>query len=198
MQTLHLQHPERLWMAAIWLGLIVILLLWGYVKSPLNGWRRWAAMGCKALAAVLLAACLLDPVQVTESPKKGANEVIVLLDNSASLAIAEKTGGMTRGEEMKASLSGTGKQWAPWLEQLRSTFRVRLQAVDERVHGVGDASELDFTGRQSALASAVKAAIKTLIDGGYAGHVLPINPKEREILGFACYPDLASALRRRR
>ena len=36
-------------------------------------------------------------------------------------------------------------------------------------------------------------AIKTLIDGGYAGHVLPINPKEREILGFACYPDLASA-----
>lgn len=145
-------------MAAIWLGLIVILLLWGYVKSPLNGWRRWAAMGCKALAAVLLAACLLDPVQVTESPKKGANEVIVLLDNSASLAIAEKTGGRTRGEEMKSSLSGTGKQWAPWLEQLRSTFRVRLQAVDERVHGVGDVSELDFTGRQSALASAVKAA----------------------------------------
>lgn len=36
-------------------------------------------------------------------------------------------------------------------------------------------------------------AIKTLIDGGYAGQVLPINPKEKEILGFACYPDLASA-----
>ena len=35
-------------------------------------------------------------------------------------------------------------------------------------------------------------AIKTLIDCGYTGQVLPINPKETEILGFACYPDLAS------
>lgn len=36
-------------------------------------------------------------------------------------------------------------------------------------------------------------AIRTLIDDGYAGRILPINPKETEILGLACYPDLASA-----
>ncbi len=35
-------------------------------------------------------------------------------------------------------------------------------------------------------------AIKTLIDCGYTGKVLPINPRESEILGFTCYPDLAS------
>ena len=35
-------------------------------------------------------------------------------------------------------------------------------------------------------------AIKTLIDCGYTGKVLPINPKETEILGFTCYPDLAA------
>ena len=158
MESFHLQHPERLWMAALWLGLIVILLLWGYVKSPLTGWRRLAAAGCKALAAILLAACLLDPVRVTETPKKGANELVILADNSASLAIAEKPGDKTRGEQLRAALSGQGKDWAPWLEKLRSTFRVRLQSVDERVHGISDATELNFGGRQSAIASAVKAA----------------------------------------
>lgn len=36
-------------------------------------------------------------------------------------------------------------------------------------------------------------AIKTLLGDGYKGRILPINPKESEILGLACYPDLASA-----
>lgn len=36
-------------------------------------------------------------------------------------------------------------------------------------------------------------AIKALIDGGYTGRILPINPKESEILGFPCYRDLAAA-----
>lgn len=36
-------------------------------------------------------------------------------------------------------------------------------------------------------------AIKTLLGDGYQGRILPINPKESEILGLACYPDLASA-----
>jgi len=35
-------------------------------------------------------------------------------------------------------------------------------------------------------------AIQTLINGGYTGKVLPINPKETEILGFPCYADLAA------
>lgn len=158
METLHLQHPERLWMAGLWLGLILFLLLWGYFKSPLSAGRRLAAMACKALAALLLAACLLDPVRVTETPKKGANEVVILADNSASLAIAEKPGGKTRAQELGAALAGNDKEWAPWMEKLRETFRVRLQSVDERMHGISDATELGFDGRQSAIASAVKAA----------------------------------------
>ncbi|MCS0503275.1 acetate--CoA ligase family protein [Ancylobacter mangrovi] len=36
-------------------------------------------------------------------------------------------------------------------------------------------------------------AIQTLLDCGYAGTILPINPKETEILGLPCYPDLAAA-----
>lgn len=36
-------------------------------------------------------------------------------------------------------------------------------------------------------------AIQTLQECGYKGTILPINPKETEILGLPTYPDLASA-----
>lgn len=36
-------------------------------------------------------------------------------------------------------------------------------------------------------------AIQTLLECGYRGAILPINPRETEILGLPAYPDLASA-----
>jgi uncharacterized membrane protein len=158
MNTFAWQHPERWWIAALWLAFVLALLLAGYLRSSLRGWRPWAAMACKAAVGVLLALCLLDPVRVTETPKKGANDVVVLADNSASLAIAETVESKPRSEQVKAAISGEGKAWAQWMEKLRDTFRVRLQSVDERVHGIADAASLDFKGRQSGLANAAMAA----------------------------------------
>ena len=34
--------------------------------------------------------------------------------------------------------------------------------------------------------------LKHLMDKSYAGRILPVNPKYREIAGLACYPDIAS------
>jgi len=151
-------HPERLWMAGLWLAVLLVVLLVGYRNLALSGWRKGAALGCKTLLALLLALCVLDPVQLAETVKQGANEVIVLVDNSASLNMAEKPGSPTRGEAVKAALAPDGKAWPAWMEELRKTFRVRLQSVDERVRAIGDASSLDFTGGQSSLASAVMTA----------------------------------------
>ena len=151
-------HPERLWLAGLWLAVLLVVLLVGYRNLALRGWRKGAALGCKTLLALLLAVCVLDPVQLTETVKQGANEVIVLVDNSASLNMAEMPGSPTRGEVLKAALAPDGKAWPAWMEELRKTFRVRLQSVDERVRAIGDASALDFTGGQSSLASAVMTA----------------------------------------
>ncbi len=35
--------------------------------------------------------------------------------------------------------------------------------------------------------------IQSLVADGYAGSIIPINPREREILGFRCYPSIAEA-----
>ena len=157
MNHLQLQHPERLWMAAVWLGVVVLLLVWGYWNSPLRGMRRWAAILCKALALLLLGACLLDPVAVTETPRKGANEIIVLADNSASLTVAEQAKSKPRSESLREALTGTEHGWPKWLDGLRSTFRVRLRAVDERTRSIDNAAALDFKGAQSQLSNATMA-----------------------------------------
>lgn len=35
-------------------------------------------------------------------------------------------------------------------------------------------------------------AVRILLDDGYAGHVYPVNPREAEVCGLPCHPDLAS------
>ena len=47
------------WLAAGVVVLVVGLLIAGYVRSPLRGWRRPAALLCKLTALALLALCLL-------------------------------------------------------------------------------------------------------------------------------------------
>ena len=76
------QNTHSTWLAAV-VVVVVLALLWlGYRRSPLHGWRKLAAMMCKLAALALLALCLLDPLWTRQQPKKGENEVIVLVDTS--------------------------------------------------------------------------------------------------------------------
>jgi acetyltransferase len=36
-------------------------------------------------------------------------------------------------------------------------------------------------------------AIRSLVSDGYTARIIPINPREAEILGFRCYPSIADA-----
>jgi len=47
-------------------------------------------------------------------------------------------------------------------------------------------------GASADLAKVNGRPLKHLIDKGYTGRILPVNPKYREIAGLACYPDIAS------
>ena len=47
-------------------------------------------------------------------------------------------------------------------------------------------------GASADLAKINGRPLKHLIDKGYAGRILPVNPKYREIAGLACYADIAS------
>lgn len=149
-----LQHPERLWVTY---GVIVVgfaLLLAGYRRSPLQGWKKGVALGCKLAALALLAFCMADPQWMRRQPQKGENELVILADNSASLTVTEKPGGMTRAEMMCRAL-GTANAEPGWLGELTAMFRVKTLLADERMRQVADFGAMDFSGQSSDLAGAL-------------------------------------------
>lgn len=193
--TLTLQHPERLWLVGAILAVAVVVLLWGYRKSPLRGVTKWAAMACKLGAWGLLVFCLTEPVWSRKQPKTGENEVVIVADNSASLQVSETPGGVTRGDSMREALGKDPKSPPSWQDELGRMFRVKTQIVDERLQNVPDFTKLDFSGTKSEQERALKtlrgggagtrtAAVVLITDGNPTDKSDPTDPKTSNVPVF--------------
>ena len=150
MQQVVWQNLELTWLGAGVLVLALGLLMIGYRRSVLRGWRRFAALLCKTAAVALLALCLLDPLWTRTQPKKGENEVVVLVDTSASMTTAESAGAKTRAELLQAALSD-GKADAAWIRELGEDFRLRLLTGGAQTASVPHFRELKFDATRSDL-----------------------------------------------
>lgn len=155
------QNTDITWLAALVVVLVLGLLWQGYRRSPLHGWRKLAAFCCKLAALALLALCLLDPLWTRQQPKKGENEVIVLVDNSASLETAETAGAPTRASQVAAALK-SGDADSPWLQALGEDFRLRLMTAGAQTQSVPHFRALTFDGTRSDLCR----TLMTLRTGG--------------------------------
>ncbi|MFC5455950.1 hypothetical protein [Prosthecobacter fluviatilis] len=155
------QNTDITWLAAVVVAVVLGLLWQGYRRSPLHGWRKLAAMACKLSALALLALCLLDPLWTKQQPKKGENEVIVLVDSSASLDTAEKPGEPTRAAKVGAALNDGGQD-AAWIKELGEDFRLRLMTAGAQTQSVPHFRTLKFDGSRTDLCR----SIMTLRSGG--------------------------------
>ncbi|HVR50616.1 MAG TPA: acetate--CoA ligase family protein [Pseudorhodoferax sp.] len=64
----------------------------------------------------------------------------------------------------------------------------RASAIARMVHP----RQIAIVGASADLSKINGRPLKHLLDKGYAGTILPVNPKYREIAGLACCPDIAS------
>lgn len=142
------QNFNLTWLAAGVVVLVMGLLVAGYLKSPLRGWRRLAALLCKLAALALLALCLLDPQWTRSQPKKGENEVVVLVDTSASLDLAEAPGAQTRAAHVQTALAA-GDDDAAWIKALGEDFRLRFMTAGQQTASVPHFRGLKFDGTRS-------------------------------------------------
>ncbi|MBL9182157.1 MAG: hypothetical protein JNN17_08455 [Verrucomicrobiaceae bacterium] len=155
------QNLNLTWLAAGVVILVLGLLIVGYWRSPVRGWRRLAALLCKTGALALLALCLLDPLWTRSMPKKGENEVVVLVDASASLDLAESAGGETRASQVQKALMA-GNEDAAWIRALGEDFRLRLMTAGSQTVSVPHFRGLKFDGTRSDFAR----TLMTLRSGG--------------------------------
>src|SRR3954463_3196506 len=116
------------WGAPGWLPVVIGLAV-AFVALVVGGyWRADAASkGVRVAAALLkgtgvaiLLVCLMEPLFSSERARPGANQFVVLADNSQSMTLKDSSG-KGRGEELKT----LAKKDAPWLAQLGRDFDVR-------------------------------------------------------------------------
>lgn len=150
-------NADWLWPAVAFSVLGLIFLFLGYRRSPLRGGARVAAFFLKLTGLVLLALCLLEPMWTGESPRKGANDFVVLADNSRGMSVSGPNGGKTAGEVLAAGVQGSDGELSAWLESLGETFRLQTYTFDSRLRRSADFSELDFSGDSSALLTAMRS-----------------------------------------
>ncbi|MCD6049138.1 MAG: hypothetical protein K0Q55_541 [Verrucomicrobia bacterium] len=130
-----------------------LLLAWGYRATRIRGGLRLACVSLKILGIALLALCLLEPMWSGERAVPGANQLLVVADNSQGMQIRDRDAGKTRGERLQGLLADAEKGW---LGGLNENFKVRPFLIDSRLQAVGDFSGLDFKGDGSSLTYAVK------------------------------------------
>jgi hypothetical protein len=153
-----LGNRENGWIAAgvIIAGLLVVA--WSFRHSTLRGWPKWVAASSKIAVLALMALLLLEPQMVSEIPRKGANDVALLADNSASLAISDSDGRTAPAAAMMAALAGS--PLPPWQRGLQETFRTQRFSFDTRLREAMDFASLDFKGAGSALITSIDSLFR--------------------------------------
>src|SRR5688500_12686380 len=96
------------WGAADWLavaaglaGGMLLLLAWGYWRAPASRGVRALAVGLKVIAVLVLAACLLEPLFSGTRARPGANQFVVLADDSRSMSLRDGGGSGGDGKQTR-------------------------------------------------------------------------------------------------
>ena len=138
---------------AVFLGVVLLLLIWSYGRAPAGGGWRVLCLMLKLLGVLALAACLLEPLWSRERARPGANYFALLADNSQGMKIKDRGASRSRGEHLQRLLTGDKPAWQPVLDE---QFQLRRYLFDSRLQSTRDFSELVFDGRVSSLITALR------------------------------------------
>jgi uncharacterized membrane protein len=170
-----------LWPVTAVVAVTMAVLLWSYTRQAmLPPGLRWTCFALKAMGIVALAWCLLDPLWVGQHAKPGANVFAIIADNSAGLQVRDRGDAGTRGEALRKLLDPAA---GAWQSKLGDTFDLRRYYFDARLQATNDFHELDFGGRSTALASALRTLAERLRGRPAAGVLLLTDGNATDLPG---------------
>ncbi|WP_075087224.1 hypothetical protein [Verrucomicrobium spinosum] len=126
----------------------LVALVYSYRQATTHPSRKLAGWMCKLAVFALLLLALLEPMSVTQTAKKGENDVLILADDSASLALKDPATGRPVG--MIPGVEAGAVPPAGWWKQLEVVFRVQAFSFDDRLHDRADLSTRSFGATRSA------------------------------------------------
>ncbi|MDZ7265784.1 MAG: glutamine amidotransferase [candidate division KSB1 bacterium] len=160
---------------ALLLGVALLLVLvWlAYRRTTAPLLPRWRAglMLLRLAALALLAFCLLEPALSVTTVVSQKSSVLLLLDNSQSMAIADGSGGRRRIDQIAAWL-GEASQANSMRARLQQNFRLEVRQFSSAVAPLPDAGQLQAGGASTNLAHALEYAGRQAQLGTLSGVVL--------------------------
>ena len=166
-------------------ALALLVLAWAY-RATAGHPLRWLCLTLKVIGLTALALCLLEPLWLGQRARPGANLFAVLADNSQGLQIRDRGESTSRGDALRKLVD---PQVSPWQSSLAATFDVRRYLFDSRLQATKDFAELNFEGRSTALASALRTLGERFQGRPLAG-VLLLTDGNATDLANGALPDL--------
>jgi hypothetical protein len=135
MPSLSLNPVGNHWLVlCLALGLLG-LLVWGPLGSNTSGRRRAVLVGLRLLVFLLVIVAMLRPTLVYTETQRQAATLLVLVDQSRSMQVADSFGNKTRWEALRTVID----EATPALAELAEDLEVKVYAFD------ADAHEVEFT-----------------------------------------------------
>jgi hypothetical protein len=142
------------------LALLIALaagLVWAGHRSAVE---RRIRLGCgllKMAGVLILTLCLLEPVQIGQRARPGANLFALMVDDSQSLRVKDAGQTESRGDLLRRQLTNDAGGWQAAMEEV---FQVRHYTFDAHLQDVRDFGGLNFEGNATALEHALRAAVE--------------------------------------
>jgi len=160
---------------SVWTALLVFLVCgaaatWFYRRTfTYLGTRSWAGLLALRLGVIgVLVLLLFRPVFSYQYAERHRSHLMVLVDTSESMTVADSTSKQSRLTEAVQRLK-------PHLEELREQFRVHVFQFDRKIRKVDSDEALDQlepTGKATHVARAVEASIQQVKKGLVGGVLL--------------------------
>lgn len=160
----------------------LVFVFAGY--RQVHGVRRPALMIAgilKAIACLLCAVILVEPLWTGKRPKSGANLFLVVADNSQGMQIRDKNSNQTRGQQLQKILTD---EQAPWSTRLQQDFQVRRYLFDQGLQRTDNFLDLNFEGTSSAVGGALSSLGERFKNRPVAGVLLFTDGNATDVSSF--------------
>ena len=161
-------------------GLAAVLVLVGPDRSRVEGFRLKLLVGLRVAAFLAIVLCMLRPTVVAQRRLQREGDLLVLVDASDSMTVADAPAGQTRWEHLVSSLEAAAPEARELLDE--GHLRLHLWRFDRGLEGVPVTADDPFPldpvwvkqegSEETALGTALDEAVQTTSFESLAGVIV--------------------------
>ena len=161
-------------------GLAAVLVLVGPDRSRVEGFRLKLLVGLRVAAFLAIVLCMLRPTVVAQRRLQREGDLLVLVDASESMTVADAPAGQTRWEHLVSSLEAAAPEARELLDE--GHLRLHLWRFDRGLEGVPVTADDPFPldpvwvkqegSEETALGTALDEAVQTTSFESLAGVIV--------------------------